>query len=188
MFAQGPKALRAVLAEVLEDASNEMPGIARLALDRAFLQWRELEEHIAWCDAQIAQHVRSDAMASQAMRIVGIGPTSASALVAAVGDFKQFKNASQFAAWLGLVPKQNSSGGKTVLGRITKRGDEYLRLLLVQGARSVVASATKRSDPISKWIVQLQARVGWQKTLVAVANKNARILWAVLGKRPATPS
>jgi transposase len=182
VFAQGPKALRLVLAEILEDASNEMPGIARLALDRAFLQWRELDEHIAWCDAQIAQHVRSDAMAAQAMRITGVGPTSASALVAAVGDFKQFKSAGQFAAWLGLVPRQNSSGGKTVLGRITKRGDEYLRLLLVQGARSVVASAAKRSDPISRWIVQLQARVGWQKTLVAVANKNARILWAVLAR------
>ncbi len=72
--------------------------------------------------------------------------------------------------------------GKTVLGRITKRGDEYLRLLLVQGARSAVASAAKRTDPISRWIVQLQARVGWQKTLVAVANKNARILWAVLAR------
>jgi transposase len=182
VFAQGPKALRAVLAEVLEDATNELPGIARLALDRAYLQWRELDEHIAWCDGQIAQHVKTDAAAAQAIRIVGIGATSASALVAAVGDFKQFKNAGQFAAWLGLVPKQNSSGSKTVLGRITKRGDEYLRLLLVQGARSVVASACKRSDPISRWIVQLQARVGWQKTLVAVANKNARILWAVLAR------
>lgn len=152
------------------------------ALDRAFLQWRELDEHIGWCDAQITRHVKTDDAAAQAMRIVGVGPTSASAFVAGVGDFRQFKNAGQFAAWLGLVPKQNSSGGKTVLGRITKRGDEYLRLLLVQGARSVVASAAKRSDPVSKWIVQLQARIGWQKTLVAVANKNARILWAVLAR------
>ena len=182
VFAQGPKALRLVLGEVLEDAGNELPGVARLALDRAFLHWRELDEHIAWCDARIAQHVKSDAMAAQAVRIVGIGPTGASALVAAVGDFTQFRNAGQFAAWLGLVPRQHSTGGKTVLGRITKRGDDYLRLLLVQGARSAVASAAKRSDPISRWIVQLQARVGWQKTLVAVANKNARILWAVLAK------
>jgi transposase len=182
VFAQSPKALRAVLAEVLEDACNEMPGTARLALDRAFLHWRELDAHIGWCDHEIARHVKTDAMAAQAMRITGIGPTTASAMVAAVGDFKQFSNAGQFAAWLGLVPRQNSSGGKTVLGRITKRGDEYLRLLLVQGARSVVASAAKRSDPISRWIVQLQARVGWQKTLLAVANKNARILWAVLAR------
>ena len=85
-------------------------------------------------------------------------------------------------SWLGIVPKQNSPGGKTVPGRITKRGDEYLRLLLVLGARSAVASAAKRDDPISRWIVQLQARTGWQKTLVAVANKNARILWTVLAR------
>jgi transposase len=102
--------------------------------------------------------------------------------VASVGDFKQFKNAAQFGAWLGLVPRQNSSGGKTSLGRITKRGDDYLRTLLIQGARSAVAAAAKKSNPISRWIVALQARVGWQKTLVAVANKNARILWAMLTK------
>ena len=182
VFPQGPKALRAVLAEVLEDAGNELPGIARLALDRAFAHWRQLDEHMAWCDARIAQHVKDDPQARQAVRIMGIGPTGASAVVASVGDFTQFRNAGQFAAWLGIVPRQHSSGGKTVLGRITKRGDDYLRFLLVQGARSVVASAAKRSDPISRWIVQLQQRIGWQKTLVAVANKNARILWAVLAK------
>jgi transposase len=182
VFPQGPKALREVLAEVLEDASNELPGVARLALDRAFVHWRQLDEHMAWCDARIAQHVKDDPQARQAVRIMGIGATGASAVVASVGDFTQFRNAGQFAAWLGMVPRQHSSGGKTVLGRITKRGDDYLRFLLVQGARSVVASAAKRSDPISRWIVQLLARVGWQKTLVAVANKNARILWAVLAK------
>ena len=182
VFAQGPRALRMVLAEVLEDAANELPGIARLALDRAFSHWRELDEHIAWCDVQISQHAKCDPQASKALAIMGIGPTGASAIVASVGDFTQFRNAGQFAAWLGLVPSQHSSGGKTVLGRITKRGDEYLRLLLVQGARSAVAAALRRSDPISQWIVQLLARVGWQKTLVAVANKNARILWALLAR------
>jgi transposase len=182
VFAQGPKALRAALADTLEDAGNEMPGIARLAIDQAFVHWRELDEHIAWCDRQIAQHAKSDAQASKALAIMGIGPTGASAMVASVGDFTQFRNAGQFAAWLGLVPSQHSSGGKTVLGRITKRGDEYLRLLLVQGARSAVAASARRSDPISQWIVQLLARVGWQKTLVAVANKNARIVWAVLAR------
>ncbi len=182
VFAQGPKALREQLAGVLEDASNELPSVARLALERAFAHWRALEAEMAWCDARIAQHVKEDLQAQQAQRLVGIGPTGASAMVAAVGDFKQFKSAAQFAAWLGLVPRQNSSGGKTSLGRITKRGDDYLRTLLVQGARSAVAAAAKKSDPISRWIVQLQARVGWQKTLVAVANKNARILWAVLAR------
>ena len=82
--------------------------------------------------------------------------------------------------WLGLVPSQNSSGGRASLGRITKRGDDYLRTLLIQGAKSAVMSAGKRDDPISRWLVQLTARVGWQKACVAMANKNARILWAVM--------
>ena len=83
-------------------------------------------------------------------------------------------------AWLGIVPSQNSSGGTARLGRITKRGDDYLRTLLIQGAKAAVMSAGKRDDPISRWLVQLTARVGWQKACVAMANKNARILWAVM--------
>ena len=180
VFAKGPSALREELPALLEDAGNELPGIARISLDRALAHWRALDAEINWCDAQIAGHARRDPQAQQLTRILGVGPTSASALVAAVGDFRQFTRASQFAAWLGLVPRQNSSGGKASLGGITKRGEDYLRTLLIQGARSVVASAVKRSDAVSRWIVQLQRRVGWQKTLVAVANKNARIAWAVL--------
>jgi transposase len=113
---------------------------------------------------------------------MGIGPVGASAVVATVGDFKQFKNGSQFGAWLGLVPKQRSSGGKSNLGTITKRGDTYLRTLLIQGAKSVVNSAHTRSDPISRWVLTLKERSGWQKAVVALANKNARILWAVMTK------
>jgi len=94
--------------------------------------------------------------------------------------FKQFRNGSQFGAWLGIVPSQNSSGGQARLGRITKRGDAYLRTLLIQGAKSAVMSAGKRDDPTSRWLVQLKERVGWQKACVAMANKNARILWAVM--------
>ena len=105
---------------------------------------------------------------------------AASALVASVDDFGQFRNARQFGAWLGLVPSQNSTGGKARLGRITKRGDDYLRTLLIQGAKSAVMTAAKRQDRISQWLVQLKERVGWQKAVVALANKNARIVWSVL--------
>lgn len=182
VFAKGPKALREALPEVLEDATNELTGLARLALQRAFDHWLALDAEIAWCDARILEHARADEQAAKAARIQGIGPIGASAMSAGVGDFRQFRSAHQFAAWLGLVPRQHSSGGKTVLGRITRRGDDYLRTLLIQGARSAVAAAPRRSDPISRWIVQLQQRIGWQKALVAVANKNARILWAVLAK------
>ncbi len=97
-----------------------------------------------------------------------------------VGDFSQFRNARQFGAWLGLGPSQNSTGGKANLGGIAKRGDDYLRTLLIQGAKSAVMTAGKRKDRISQWLVQLKERVGWQKTVVALANKNARILWAMM--------
>jgi len=180
VFAQRPEVLRAVLSEVVEDAANELGAVARMALQRAHLHWIELECHIAWCDERIAMHVRNDEQAKAAAQLCGIGPVTASALVATVDDFKQFKNGRQFSAWMGLVPRQNSSGGKAVLGEITKRGDEYLRTLLIQGAKSAVFTAHRRSDRLSRWIVQLRERVGWQKAAVALANKHARILWSML--------
>jgi transposase len=102
--------------------------------------------------------------------------------MATVGDFNQFKNGAQFGAWLGLTPRQNSSGGKSSLGGITKRNDMYLRMLLIQGAKLAVLTAHKRNDPISKWLCQLREKSGWQKAAVAMANKNARILWMMMTK------
>jgi transposase len=182
VFPQSPEALRMQLADVIEDASNELPHLGRVAVQRAHLQWLELECHIAWCDERIAAHVKADEQARAAAQLIGIGPVTASALAASVGDFRQFRTGAQFGAWLGLVPSQNSSGGKASLGRITKRGDDYLRTLRIQGAKSAVMTAARRQDRISQWLVQLTARVGWQKAVVAMANKNARILWAVLAK------
>ncbi|HNG55614.1 MAG TPA: IS110 family transposase [Nitrospira sp.] len=180
VFPQDPDKLRAVLHDVIEDASNALPGLARLVINRAYSHWVELELHLDWCDQQLAEHVRHDARARAARDLIGVGTVGASALVASVGEFAQFKKASQFGAWLGLVPRQNSSGGKASLGSITKRGDDYLRTLLIQGAKAAVRTSEKRSDRLSQWITQLKARVGWQKAVVALANKNARILWAIL--------
>lgn len=182
VVAQSPDALRRELPDLLEDADNEMPLLARTAIQRAQLQWLELECHIAWCDERIAAHAATDELARSAIQLCGVGPLTASALVASAGDLRQFRSAAQFSAWLGLVPSQNSSGGKTHLGRITKRGDVYLRTLLIQAAKSAVMTAKKRSDRISQWVVQLTQRAGWQKAVVALANKNARILWAVLSR------
>jgi transposase len=181
-YAQGPEALRRVLADVLEDASHEMNTLARLVIQRAQAQWRELDEHIAWCDERIAQHARDDPAVRSAAQLMGIGAVGASAAVATVDDFAQFRNGAQFGAWCGIVPRQDSSGGKTKLGPITRRGDAYLRSLLVQGAKSAVFSAHKRSDAISRWVLALRERSGWQVAAVALANKNARILWAVMTK------
>ena len=177
---QSSAVLRERLTEVIEDASNDIAGMARWVIERAYQHWLEVDEHIKWCDQRIAAHNKEDEQVRRAAELKGIGPITASALVATVGDFKQFRNGAQFGAWLGLTPRQNSSGGKSSLGGITKRGDVYLRMLLIQAARSAVLSADKRSDPISQWVLRLRERAGWQKAAVALANKNARILWAVL--------
>ena len=180
VFPQGSRALQAVLSEVLEDATNELGALARMTLQRAQTQWDELDAHLAWCDERIAAHAQDNAAVKAAASLLGIGPVSASAVVATVGDFKQFKNGAQFGAWIGLTPRQHSSGGKNALGAITKRGDTYLRSLLIQGAKSAVLTAHRRTDKISQWAVALRERSGWQKAVVALANKNARILWAVM--------
>lgn len=120
--------------------------------------------------------------ARRLMRLSGIGETTATALMAAIGRGHDFQCGRQFAAWLGLVPGQYSSGGKTRLGRITKAGDAYLRSLLVLGARAVLAAAKNKADPISRWAVSLQERRGDWKAVVAMAAKNARLAWAVLAK------
>lgn len=179
-FAQGPRELQAVLSEVLEDASNELGTLARLTLQRAQSQWHELDAHLAWCDERIAAHAKDNEAVKTAAMLLGIGPVTASAVVATVGDFTQFKNGAQFGAWIGLTPRQHSSGGKNNLSGITKRGDTYLRTLLIQGAKSAVMTAHRRSDRISAWAAALRDRSGWQKAVVALANKNARILWAVM--------
>ncbi|MBA2961804.1 MULTISPECIES: IS110 family transposase [Ramlibacter] len=180
VFPKRPETLRRVLIEVLEDGSNELPGLVRLALERAHAHWVELDAQLAWCDQQIDVHVRTDVRAKKALQLQGIGPITASAIIAGVGDFTQFRNARQFGAWLGLVPSQNSSGGKVSLGGITKRGDDYLRTLLIQGAKAAVMTANKRTDRLSRWLLQLKARAGWQKATVALANKNARVLWTIM--------
>lgn len=179
VFPQTSEVMREVLTTVIEDASNEIAGLARLVIERARTQWKELDEHIQWRDERIAAHLLQDEQAKQASRPMGICPVGASATVATVGDFKQFKNGAQFGAWLGLTPKQNSSGGKNNLGSITKHGDTYVRMLLIQGTKAAVHTAHLRDDPISKWVHQLREKSGWQTAAVALANKNARILWAM---------
>ena len=146
---RSPEVLRRRLADIIDDATNEMPAFARLVIRQAYSHWIELEEHLAWCDDRINEHVRRDPQARRATELVGIGPITASALVAYVGDFRQFKSGAQFGAWLGLTPKQSSSGGKANLGKITKRGNSYLRCLIVTAAKAAIFSCAKRNDPSS---------------------------------------
>jgi transposase len=138
------------------------------------------------CDAELAAHARAEPAAQRLRAMLGVGPLTSSAVLATVPDARLFRNGRQFAAWIGLTPRQHSSGGKTQLGRVSRHGDAYLRCLLVQGARSTLQCAL-RADPakassLQRWIAGLYQRKGYHKTLVAIANKHARIIWALLAR------
>jgi len=149
-------------------------------------QLTAIHERLARCDHAIAQHVKTQPQAQRMQEMAGIGTLTASAATATVVDAKHYRNGRQFAAWLGLVPRQMSSGGKTKLGRISRRGDAYLRSLLVQGARSTLQSALKqgpeRATRLQHWIIEVYGRVGYHKTLIAIANVHARMLWGMQAK------
>jgi transposase len=159
---------------------EDLPGWANTVIGDLLSEVSRLDERIAQYDKHIDAIARESAPARQLMQLPGVGPTTATALVAMIGHGQEFKCGRQLSAWLGLVPGQYSSGGKQRLGRITKAGDPYLRMLLVLGARSVLQNAATRSDAVSRWAVQLAARVGYWKAIVAIAAKNARMCWAVL--------
>jgi transposase len=161
-------------------AAEALPELARRAIGDLLEQLRLLDERIGAYDKEIEAQARLSEPARRLVQIRGIGATTALAIVATVGNAREFKNGRQFAAWIGLVPGQYSTGGKARLGHISKRGDAYLRNLLVQGARSVLQTAPAHQDRMSRWALELQQRRGYYRTLVAIANKNARIAWALL--------
>lgn len=161
---------------------EELPGWANLAVGDCLSEVSRLDERIAEYERHLAQLARENQAARQLMRLRGVGETTATALIATIGNGHDFQCGRQFAAWLGLTPGQYSSGGKTRLGRITKAGDGYLRSLLVMGARAVLAAAKDKTDPISRWVIALEQRRGYWKAVVAMAAKNARLVWAVLTK------
>lgn len=142
----------------------------------------ELDIRLAGYNRRIKNLFRSNEMCQRIGRIEGVGPITATALVTAIGDKSCFKNGRQFAAWLGLVPKQHSSGGKARLFGISKRGDRYLRTLLIHGARAVLSRAAGKTDARSQWIGRMRERRHPNVVAVALANKNARIIWSLLSK------
>jgi transposase len=168
------------LPEVLEDGENDLPGVFRQLLQRLGDHLRELHRQVGELELQIQLWHRQHDASCRLAQIPGIGPLTASALVASVGDAKSFANGRQLAAWLGLVPRQHSSGGKSVLLGISKRGDSYLRMLLVHGARAVIRVAEKKPGYADSWLARLIGRRHPNIAAVALANKNARIVWALL--------
>lgn len=174
--------LRKALPDLLEDAEQSFSGQFRSLLASLQQDLQTLDTRVAELDRLIQQHANSNETAKRLQQIPGIGPMIATALLCAVGDAKQFKRARDLAAWLGLTPGQHSSGGKDRLLGISKRGDAYLRTLLIHGARSVLRTAGNKDDRTSRWLNSLSERRNKNIAAVALANKNARIAWALLTK------
>ena len=177
---QGISHIARQLPEILEDGENGLPGAFRQLIERLGAHLKELDRQIQELEVQIQLWHRSHTASRRLADIPGVGPITASALLASICDAKHFASGRQFAAWLGLVPRQHSSGGKQTLLGISKRGDSYLRTLLIHGARAVIRLAENKPGYAGSWLTDLLQRRHKNVATVALANKNARILWAVL--------
>jgi transposase len=179
---KGVPKFRKAVVEKLESEKDKLTALSQEMFWKLVEEFVELEKRIADYQEKLESLAKTHPECQCLMTIPGIGPITATALVAAVGDVGVFKNGRQFAAWLGLVPRQHSTGGQTRLLGISKRGDSYLRKLLIHGARATLRWVKLKTDDRSQWIRGVLERRGWNRTAVAVANKNARIVWALLSR------
>ena len=179
---KGISYVRKCIPLLLEDAENELRFMFRELLVELYAEMVHLDERIKTLETKLESVCRDNEDCQKLLTIPGVGLLSATALVAAISDISVFKSGRELAAWLGLVPKQHSTGGKPALLGISKRGDTYLRTLLIHGGRTVVRVANKHQDRRSKWIGKLEERRGKNRAAVAVANKNARTAWALLSQ------
>jgi transposase len=190
-FRQGRAYLRKRIPELLEDAEQGLSPRMRRLVDRLWQEWKTLEEQVKELSGEIDGIASQDAACQRLLDVPGVGPLIATALVASVGNGAAFSKGRDFAAWLGLVPRQHSTGGKARLLGISKRGNSYLRRLFIHGARSIVLRLNRSNHTIGQWMNELESRTHRNVLVVAVANKLARIAWAVLAKGEAyraTPS
>jgi transposase len=172
--------VRRGLPGVIEDAQAELSVAGRQLFRSLYEHLADLDRRVTELDDEVQRLYRSNPVCQRVAAVEGVGPLVATAIVSAIGDGRAFKNGRQLSAWLGLVPKQDSSGGRTRLLGISKRGDPYLRTLLVHGARSVVYRSKAKTDSRSQWIADKQRRLGTNRACVALANKNARIIWSLV--------
>ena len=180
MIAQGITRLRKQFPTIVEDVANALTPLGREGMRELYEQLIVLDERIGRADHLVRRVFSESAACQKLAQVEGIGPVVATALVAAGGNAKEFTYGWHLAAWLGVVPRQHSTGGKERLLGISKRGDRYLRTLLIHGARATVHRARRKTDARSRWIMSLEQRRGKNIATVAIANKNARIAWALL--------
>jgi len=176
----GAAALKRKVAEVLAGDDERASSVLRTVIGEQLERFTYLSQRLAKYDRQIAQFCHQDERCRRLLAVEGIGPLSATALVATCGNGQEFQNGRHFSAYLGLVPGHSNTGNKTVMLGITKRGNRYLRTLLIHGGRAALYAARRRSDPRSRWLKRLQERHCTNLAAVALANKNARIAWALL--------
>src|SRR5512143_299943 len=177
---QGIHHIPARLPGILEDGENDLPGIFRDLVHRLGEHLKELDRQVRELEQQIQQWHQAQEARRRLAKIPGIGPLTASALVASIGDARRFQNGRQLAAWLGLTPRQHSTGGKQILLGINRRGDSYLRPLLIHGARAVIGATERQRHSADSWLTRLLSRRHKNVATVALANKNARRVWALL--------
>ncbi|MFY2823355.1 IS110 family transposase, partial [Ruegeria sp. MALMAid1280] len=182
VIGNGPVAAMRFVKTFQTDDCPDIPDVAKSMLKTLCDQVIDLDDRVTFYDKLIEYHSRIDERAKRIRTVPGVGPITASAIVATIGDGKQFKNGREFAAWLGLTPLNRSSGGKERLGRISKKGDRYIRRLLVIGMTSQVQRARGYPERVHPWIMQLLERKPMRLATIAMANKTARIIWAILTK------
>jgi transposase len=180
IFAKTPAKLRIEMPGVLEDADNGLTPLMRSLIDGLWGEWKTVEQQIEGLSDELERIATSDAGCIRIQKIPGIGPVVATAIVAAIGNGAAFRKGREFSAWLGIVPKQFSTGGKARLLGISKRGNTYLRKILIHGARAAVLRIKRDRVPIGAWMDALERRAHRNVLIVAMANKLARIAWAVL--------
>lgn len=180
---QGIAYIRKSLPDILEDGESQLSVIFREQLSDLYDEMVYLDDRIDQLELSLKMICQQNEDCKRLLTIPGVGLMTATALIAAIGDISAFKSGRELAAWLGLVPKQRSTGGKPTLLGISKRGDSYIRTLLIHGGRAVVRCAHKHEDKRSQWVGEVEQRRGRNITAVAVANKNARIAWALLTKK-----
>ncbi len=180
VFAPSATQARRRIPLIVNEPTSDLSPVVRDILRTLLGLLRELDARIKVFDQEIARVFHASPVCQRLARIEGVGPKTATAIVAAVGNGREFKNGRHMAAWLGLVPRHRASGNRITIGHISKRGDQHLRTLLVHGARAVVRTAGHKTDAKSQWVMALVARRGLTRAIVALANKNARVIWALL--------